>query len=154
MYQGKEERSGRTLDWPNKIQATSLVGRFWQSADSYDTHKSIFHFMRWKFSKPYLLHNIKDSNIRCTVYSSSTLFFLVSRLCLLSITNLSGENSLKGLRWTAYHPWNKDLYEISIILHWTPLHNNTAEFLPLPQNTENKDSPLEKFAFLHKTRPV
>ena len=41
-----------------------------------DTHKCNFHCMWWKFSQPYLLHNIKGAYQKWPVYSSSSLFFL------------------------------------------------------------------------------
>ena len=74
----KEEQSGGTVDRPQKIQTSNLVGPFWLSAAIKINAIFSFYVVK-KFSQPYLLHNTKGTYHKWPVYSSSTSFFLVIR---------------------------------------------------------------------------
>ena len=76
MISIKEERSRGTVGWPPNLQTTNLVLRFWLSVGRYPSIVPINTIFILKFSKPFLLNNIKGKYHKLPIYSSSTLFFL------------------------------------------------------------------------------
>ena len=76
----KEDKSGRTVVWPPKIQITYLA----ECRQLY-THKLNFHFMQWKLSQPYLLHNIKGQS--STVPHLCSFLFPLIIVCILAGLN-------------------------------------------------------------------